>query len=110
MNYCESKRYMKTFIIFFFYSILLATSGTALENAAAAMKTGLFREALNHVEVAQSQDHSNAEVYRLKALLHEALNEPNNAIQAWKSCLINTQNDLLINEAKIHIQSLQGRE
>jgi len=110
MNHCKSKRYMKTFIIFIFYGLVLAGSGTALENAAAAMKAGLFREALNHVEVAQSQDHSNAEVYRLRALLHEALNEPNNAIQAWESCLKNTQNDLLINEAKVHIQSLQGRE
>ena len=40
---------MKTFIIFIFYGLLLAGSGTALENAAAAMKAGLFREALNHV-------------------------------------------------------------
>ena len=110
MNHCKSKHYMKILIIFFFSGILLSESGTALENAAAAMKAGLFREALNHVDVAQSQNHSNAEVYRLKALLHEALNEPNNAIQAWKSCLKKTQNDLLINEAKVHIQSLQGRE
>ena len=36
MNYCESKRYMKTFIIFIFYGLLLAGSGTALENAVAA--------------------------------------------------------------------------
>ena len=110
MNLNKSKCFMKKLIIFFIYGILLAGSGTALENAAAAMKAGLFREALNHVEIAQAQDRTNSEVYRLKALLHEALDEPNKAVHSWQSCLKNTQDDALINEAKVHIQSLQVRE
>ena len=110
MNLYKSIRLMKKLTIYFLYGILLAGSGTALEMAAAAMKAGLFREALVHVDVAQAQDRTNAEVYRLKALLHETIDEPNKAVQAWQSCLENTQDNALINEAKVHIQSLQGRE
>ena len=39
--------------------------------------------------------------------LHEAINENNKAITAWKNCIKNTQNNDLINEAKIHLNNLQ---
>ena len=44
---------------------------------------------------------------KLIALLHEAINENNKAITAWKNCIKNTQNNDLINEAKIHLNNLQ---
>ena len=51
-------------------------------------------------------DQTNPEVFRLKALLHEALDEENEALTAWKNCLTYSKNKLLKEEATVHIQSL----
>jgi hypothetical protein len=42
----------------------------------------------------------------MKALLHEALDEPNHALTAWQYCLKYSKNEILSSEAKVHIQSL----
>lgn len=96
------------FIIFnFSFNPLYSQSGKYLEQAVSAMEAGLFKEALKQLDAAKSKEPNNAEVYKLKALLHEAIGENNKAVRAWGNCIKNTQNDNLINEARIHINNLQ---
>ena len=96
------------FIIFFLlFNPLYPQSGKYLEQAVKAMEAGLFTEALKQLDLARLEEPNNAEVYKLKALLHEAINENNKAITAWKNCIKNTQNNDLINEAKIHLYNLE---
>ena len=87
-------------------NILFSTPDDPLMKAASAMKAGLYRNALSHVVEAQTMDQTNPEVFRLKALLHEALDEPDEALSAWKNCLKHSRDELLIEEATVHIQSL----
>ena len=86
---------------------LSAQSGQQLEKVVFAMEAGLFNEALNQLDIAQSKEPNNAEIYKLKALLLEATNNNRKAIEAWKNCIKNTKNIDLINEAKIHLKNLQ---
>jgi tetratricopeptide (TPR) repeat protein len=96
------------FIMFFLlFNPLYPQSGKYLEQAVMAMEAGLFKEALKQVDIARSKEPNNAEVYKLIALLHEAINENNKAITAWGNCIKNTQDNDLINEAKIHLINLQ---
>ncbi len=97
---------MKIFRIFMLSGLLLAGSNDALSKASAAMKAGMYREALDHISVSQQTDMTNPDIYRMKALLHEALDEPNHALIAWQYCLKYSKNENLSSEAKMHIQSL----
>ena len=100
--------FSSSFIMFFLlFNPLYPQSGKYLEQAVMAMEAGLFTEALKQLDLARLEEPSNAEVYKLIALLHEAINENNKAITAWKNCIKNTQNNDLINEAKIHLNNLQ---
>ena len=97
-----------SFIMFFLlFNPLYPQSGKYLEQAVMAIEAGLFKEALKQLDLARLEEPNNAEVYKLIALLHEAINENNKAITAWKNCIKNTQNNDLINEAKIHLNNLQ---
>ena len=97
-----------TYITFtLLFGSLYPQSGKYLEQAVSAMEAGLFKEALIQLDIARSKEPNNAEVYKLKALLHEAIYENNKAIRAWKNCIKNTQDDYLINEARIHLNNLQ---
>ena len=99
-------------ILFITFSILLepiySQSGIYLKEAISAMEAGLFKEALKQLDIARVKEPNNAEVYKLKALLYEAINENNNAISAWNNCIKNTNNKNLIREAQIHLDHLQG--
>ena len=102
------KNFTTIFIMFFLlFNQLYPQSGKYLEQAVMAMEAGLFTEALKQLDLARLEEPNNAEVYKLKALLHEAINENNIAITAWKNCIKNTQNNDLINEAKIHLYNLE---
>ena len=94
-------------MLFLLFNPLYPQSGKYLEQAVMAIEAGLFKEALKQLGLARLEEPNNAEVYKLKALLHEAINENNKAITAWKNCIKNTQNNDLINEAKIHLNNLQ---
>ena len=94
-------------MLFLLFNPLYPQSGKYLEQAVMAIEAGLFKEALKQLDLARLEEPNNAEVYKLKALLHEAINENNKAITAWKNCIKNTQNIDLINEAKIHLNNLQ---
>ena len=104
----NKKNFSITYIIFtLLFGSLYPQSGKYLEQAVLAMEAGLFKEALIQLDIARSKEPNNAEVYKLKALLHEAIYENNKAIRAWKNCIKNTQDDDLINEARIHLNNLQ---
>ena len=94
-------------MLFLLFNPLYPQSGKYLEQAVMAIEAGLFKEALKQLDLARLEEPNNAEVYKLKALLHEAINENNKAITAWKNCIKNTQNNDLINEANIHLNNLQ---
>ena len=97
---------MNYILILLFFSSLFSSPNDPLIKASLAMKAGLYREALFHVSKAKKIDQKNPEVYRLEAMLHEALNESDNAVRAWKQCMTYSNNKLLTEEAKIHIDSL----
>ena len=102
------KNFTTSFIVLFLlFNPLYPQSGKYLEQAVMAIEAGLFKEALKQLDLARLEEPNNAEVYKLKALLHEAINENKKAITAWKNCIKNTQNNDLINEAKIHLNNLQ---
>ena len=104
----NKKNFSITYIIFtLLFGSLYPQSGKYLEQAVSAMEAGLFKEALIQLDIARSKEPNNAEVYKLKALLHEAIYENNKAIRAWKNCIKNTQDADLINEARIHLNNLQ---
>tara|TARA_B100000579_G_C22829760_1_gene855263 strand:+ start:1187 stop:1513 length:327 start_codon:yes stop_codon:yes gene_type:complete len=106
------KKFKKLNIIICLFIIFInpiyLQSGKHLENAISAMEAGLFKEALKQLDIANVKEPNNAEVYKLKALLYEAINENQNAISAWNNCLINTEDKKLIKEAKIHLDHLNG--
>ena len=109
MHKIPTVKILTTIFIMFFqlFNPLYPQSGKYLEQAVMAMEAGLFTEALKQLDLARLEEPNNAEVYKLKALLHEAINENNKAITAWENCIKNTQNNDLINEAKIHLNNLQ---
>ena len=87
-------------------NIIFSLPNDPFVKALSAMKAGLYKDALTHLAEAQNTDQNNPEIYRLKALLHEALDERKEAIDAWKNCLLFSKNRLIKKEAKIHIQNL----
>ena len=97
---------MKYLVLILTTTLLLGGSGGAMAKASAAMKAGMYKEALGHISVSQQTDMTNPDIYRMKALLHEALDEPNHALIAWQYCLKYSKNEILSSEAKVHIQSL----
>ncbi|HIA93804.1 MAG TPA: hypothetical protein EYM60_08455 [Candidatus Marinimicrobia bacterium] len=99
---------MRLLSIFILAGILCGGTNNALSKASAAMKAGMYKEALGHISVAQKTDETNPDVYRMKALLHEALDEPKLALSAWKNCLKYSMDEFMSSEAKIHIQSLSA--
>ena len=97
---------MKYLVLILTTTLLLGGSGGAMAKASAAMKAGMYKEALGHISVSQQTDMTNPDIYRMKALLHEALDEPNHALIAWQYCLKYSKNEILSSEAKVHIHSL----
>ena len=97
---------MRIILLILLTGILAAESDDTLSKASKALKAGLYKDALSLVIEAHQSDQDNPEIFRLKALLHETLDEPNEALTAWKSCLKYSKDELLSEEAMIHIQSL----
>tara|TARA_B000000565_G_scaffold129785_1_gene97942 strand:- start:4 stop:225 length:222 start_codon:yes stop_codon:yes gene_type:complete len=70
------------------------------------MEIGLFDESLKQLNKASKTDPTNAQIYKLKALLYEALKDNENAIISWNKCIKYSKNKDMINEAKIHLDYL----
>ena len=100
---------MKKLYILLLAGIIFANNPDALTKASAALKVGMFREALLHVSDAQEENPTNPDVYRMKALLLEVLDEPKKALKAWKNCLEYSIDEHMSREANIHIQSLSEK-
>ena len=107
---------IKTSIIKLFTLIVLLTfssplsgqSDNYLKRAISAMEVGLFEESLKQLNNALKNEPKNAQIYKLKALLYEALSEDENSILAWKDCIRYAKNQDIINEANIHLEYLNG--
>ena len=70
------------------------------------MEIGLFDESLKQLNKALKTDPTNAQIFKLKALLYEALNEYENAIMSWNQCIKYSKDKNMTNEAKIHLDYL----
>ena len=94
------------FLSTFFLSLSFGQQENHLHRAISAMEIGLFDESLRQLNKASKKDPTNAQIYKLKALLHEALNDNENAIISWNKCIKYSKNRDMINEAKIHLEYL----
>ncbi|MBH09122.1 MAG: hypothetical protein CMG74_02010 [Candidatus Marinimicrobia bacterium] len=87
-------------------NIIFSLPNDPFVKALSAMKAGLYKDALTHLGEAQNMDQNNPEIYRLKALLHETLDQKEDAIDAWENCFLYSNDRLIKKEAKVHIQNL----
>ena len=94
------------FLSTFFLSFSFGQQKNHLHRAISAMEIGLFDESLKQLNKALKTDPTNAQIYKLKALLYEALNDNENAIISWNKCIKYSKNKDMINEAKIHLDYL----
>ena len=94
------------FLSTFFLSFSFSQQKDHLHRAISAMEIGLFDESLKQLNKASKTDPTNAQIYKLKALLYEALKDNENAIISWNKCIKYSKNKDMINEAKIHLDYL----
>ena len=90
----------------FFLSFSFGQQKNHLHRAISAMEIGLFDESLEQLNKALKTDPRNAQIFKLKALLYEALNDNKNAIISWNKCIKYSKDKNMINEAKIHLDYL----
>ena len=83
-------------------------SDNHLKRAISAMETGLFEESLKQLNYALNDNPKNAQVHKLRALLYEALEKKDKAIEAWNDCIRFSKDQSMIQEAKIHLNYLNG--
>ena len=93
-----------------FVSFLLGMDNDLLTKATHAIKNGNYEEALLHVSKAQNENLKNPDLYRLKGLIYEMLDEPKKAKKAWKRCLKYSIDKNMINEAKVHVKTLSEKK
>ena len=94
------------FLSTFFLSFSFGQQKNHLHRAISAMEIGLFDESLEQLNKALKIDPTNAQIFKLKALLYEALNDNQNAIISWNKCIKYSKDKNMINEAKIHLNYL----
>ena len=94
------------FLSTFFLSFSFGQQKNHLHRAISAMEIGLFDESLEQLNKALKTDPSNAQIFKLKALLYEALNDNENAIISWNKCIKYSKDKNMTNEAKIHLDYL----
>ena len=94
------------FLTTFFLNFSFGQQRNHLHRAISAMEIGLFDESLKQLNKALKTDPTNAQIFKLKALLYEALNDNKNAIISWNKCIKYSKDKNMINEAKIHLDYL----
>jgi len=94
------------FLLTFFLNFSFAQQKNHLHRAISAMEIGLFDESLKQLNKALKTDPTNAQIFKLKALLYEALNDNENAIISWNKCIKYSKDKNITNEAKIHLDYL----
>ena len=98
--------YPLIFLLSFFLNFPFAQQKNHLHRAISAMEIGLFDESLKQLNKALKTDPTNAQIFKLKALLYEALNDNENAIISWNKCIKYSKDTNITNEAKIHLDYL----
>jgi len=101
---------MKKIIITLLVSFLFGINNDWLTKATDAIKIEKYKEALIYIKKAQNNNQKNPDFFRLKALIYEMLDEPNQAKRAWKKCFKYSKDKNMKREAKIHIQNLSKRK
>ena len=99
---------MKVFYLTFFVTIICAQNSNSIMNATAALNAGMFEEALMHAKKAEKENPNSPNIYQMKALLHEALNQPREALEAWKNCLKYSKDKKMKHQAENHIMVLSS--
>ena len=94
------------FLSTFFLSFSFSQQKDHLHRAISAMEIGLFDESLMQLNKALKTDPTNAQIYKLKALLYEALNDNQNAIISWNKCIKHSKDKNMTNEANVHLEYL----
>ena len=94
------------FFLTFILNFSFAQQKNHLHRAISAMEIGLFDESLKQLNKASKTDPTNAQIYKLKALLYEALNDRENAIISWNKCIKYSKHKNMTIEAKIHLEYL----
>ena len=94
------------FLSTFFLSFSFGQQKNHLHRAISAMEIGLFDESLEQLNKALIIDPTNAQIYKLRALLYEALKDNENAIISWNKCIKYSKDKDMTNEAKIHLDYL----
>ena len=97
---------MKIFYLTFFIAIIYGQNSNSIMQATAALNAGMYEEALAHIKEAEKEDSTSPNLYQMKALLHEALSQPQEALEAWKSCLKYSKDKKVKKQAKNHIKVL----
>ena len=97
---------MKIFYLIFFVTIICAQNSNSIMQATAALNAGMYEDALIHIKEAKKEAPTNPNVYQMKALLHEALSQPKEALEAWKNCLKYSKDKKVKKQAKNHIKIL----
>tara|TARA_B100000609_G_C16886160_1_gene267305 strand:+ start:192 stop:524 length:333 start_codon:yes stop_codon:yes gene_type:complete len=94
------------FLLTFFLNFSFSQQKNHLQRALSAMEIGLFDESLEQLNKALKTDPTNAQIFKLKALLYEALNDNENAIISWDKCIKYSKDKNMTKEAKIHLDYL----
>ena len=94
------------FLSTFLLSFSFGQQKNHLHRAISAMEIGLFDESLEQLNKALKTDPTNAQIFKLQALLYEALNDNENAIISWNKCIKYSKDKNMTNEAKIHLDYL----
>ena len=102
IRYLFSLIFLSTFILNFSFG----QQKNHLHRAISAMEIGLFDESLEQLNKALKTDPTNAQIFKLKALLYEALNDNQNAIISWNKCIKYSKDKNMTNEANIHLEYL----
>ena len=106
LNMVKGKSCMKIFYLTFFVTIIFAQNSNSFIQATAALNAGMYEEALVHIKEAEKEYPTSPNVYLMKALLHEALSQPKEALEAWKNCLKYSKDKKVKKQAKNHIKVL----
>ena len=99
---------MKKLIIILFIAFLFGNNIDLLSKATRAIEDKKYKEALIYINKAEASNQKNPDFFRLKALIHEMLEEPDQAKKAWKKCYKYSRNTNMKREAKIHIHNLSN--
>ena len=102
LNELKEEHYEKKYLLFYlFLFCLVSDDNSFLSKATLAIKSRNYKEALVHISKAENNNQKNPELFRLKALTYEMLDEPLKARIAWKKCLKYSKDLNIKREAKI---------